>query len=915
MTTELPNFVANTTPPFTIPGLILPPLHDKFTAAGVCRFREVAIHIGLDSTFRKIWTGNLRAWLERGFSIRHHNGKIILSQWLLKTPDGLTLTSVGAERLAALGAPQQQALNLTQREIMLDLAELPYGLESKLRPYQIEPTRQLYRALRCGRDEWGYPGGVDLSDMGVGKTYMDLAAALAMGKRVGVLCPSVGQQGWQNAFAHFGAEPLFISTYDAVRGAWRENIATMDADGKFTWLNAKDMVLILDEAQACFPAGTNIETEHGPLPIEYIVETRIDTRVMSFDVNNSQCRLMPITNWFRNKPDTLIKIYHEFGDIICTPNHKLWTETGWIEAKNLTTNHFLRVLPYAIPHEPKIAKILQPDLRGQGKSRQVSGNDAEIWREHDPISATSQRPTDANLQTVREDIQGMAVSEATVLQSAMRQRPSSIDGIGDQADRSAQSYVVEKNDTEKPDDERDLSPQDAKVLNRQDILSQGRQWEIDAAANQTGYRIESSNGARDLHHSRSEEDIQIPSQSLQGRLGGTIPEASHRSGWQYPQTEEVEILGSEKDGCSCLSRVDRVEILESGSGHGLTEDSGNCALYDIEVEGTHCYFANGVLVHNCRHDNTLTVRCCSAAIRQGIPIIVASATMAVSVLEMRFAGRITGLHQGGDDWHRFLRDHGCVKTGESWKWDRKSHHLARIPQRLFPRRGIRVRKEEAGEECPETIIEVLIIDHPECAQIAADWQETKRMIEQLSQQMNGKELAIKIKQARMHIWHKCERLMIPAIIQKTKEEIAAGNSVAIFVNFTDCRERIQQALGTKAGFYGGQNKKIRQHWEREFQANREHVLVSNIGAGGASVSLHDIHDERPRVSIICATDNVVQFTQATGRVDRVGSKSISRQYLPCLRGAYTEEVIQRTRRKMMRLDAINDGHTTNGAKF
>lgn len=560
--------VRDPSPPVAVPGLILPPLHDKLVREGKCRFREVAITVNIDHAFRNSWKRHQQAWLERGFSIRQINGQWRLAQWLLVTPDGLTLTDIGKSTLARLGAPVQQTLNLTEPTRVLELSPLPNGLEAKLRAYQITPARQLYRALMKGRQEWGYPGAVDFSDMGTGKTYSTLAAALATGRQVGVLCPSVGQQGWLRAFTHYGVEPLFISTYEAVRGAWRPHIATVDAQGKFTWAHPQEMVLILDEAQAV------------------------------------------------------------------------------------------------------------------------------------------------------------------------------------------------------------------------------------------------------------------------------------------------------------------------------------------------------------RHDGNLTVRCCSAAIRQGIPIIVASATIAVSPLEFRFAGRITGLHRGDDDWPRFLREHGCIETSRgNWKWDRKSHHLHRIHSRLFPFRGCRVRKQDLGEECPETVIEIIPFDMPECARIAQEWNDTNELLGRMAHQLDKRALLAMERKCRMKMWKRCENVLVPHVAKRVRADVADGKSVAVFMNFTECRMELSRLVGTRAGFYGGQNKHQRKHWEKEFQENREHILVSNIGAGGASVSLHDIHGERPRVSYIFPTDDVVKFYQATGRVDRVGGKRVSQQFLPCVKGAMTEEIVHRLRRKMMRIDILNDGARAGEARF
>ena len=71
--------------------------------------------------------------------------------------------------------------------------------------------------------------------------------------------------------------------------------------------------------------------------------------------------------------------------------------------------------------------------------------------------------------------------------------------------------------------------------------------------------------------------------------------------------------------------------------------------------------------------------------RQQIPMVIASATIATSPIEMRFAGRITGLHSGSHfDFERFLSTHGCYEQGRTWKWSGKNECLQRIHGRLFP---------------------------------------------------------------------------------------------------------------------------------------------------------------------------------------------------------------------------------------
>jgi len=562
--------VPNPAPPVQLPpAMILSAFAPKVVNGVTCQLRAASIPEHCSGEMRGIWARNKRSWLARGFSMRPDGAEWKLMQWLATSPE-LHLTEIGEQKLrefdqpAAIEKPATAPV-IRYRAPAAVFAGLPDSLQRKLYGYQIQPATNIFWALSHGRDEWGYPGAVDLSDMGTGKTYMDLAAAIATGRKIIVVCPTVGENGWRKAFAHFGAEPHFITTYEALRGNWRQNIVSIDEEkDRFEWHNRSSILLILDEIQSC------------------------------------------------------------------------------------------------------------------------------------------------------------------------------------------------------------------------------------------------------------------------------------------------------------------------------------------------------------RHQTSLTFKLCSAAIRQGIPIIAASATIATSPLEYRFAGRITGLHNGENDWIRFLAQHGCRQFGQTWKWDQRMSHLVKINHQLFPgggkpARGARVRKEDLGDECPETEISLLPFDVPEGRQIIADFQEAQEMIQAMwDRRESPKLIAMKERNIRMKVWHRCEMALVPYVGAHAKAKLIEGYSTALFCNFNDSRIALGKYLNFKGGFYGGQSPKVRKYWEDAFQANRELALVSNIGAGGASVSLHDVNG-RPRCAYIFPTDQVVKMAQATGRVDRVGGESKSFQFIPFVKGALVETMVERTRVKMMRIKTLNDG--------
>lgn len=116
-----------------------------------------------------------------------------------------------------------------------------------LYPYQRDGARQLLRALTDGHEEWGYNGAADLSDVGVGKSFMDYAAALETGREPVILTPVAGFKGWQDTCTAFKHHPRYVGTPDGLKQGNRSHIAARHGD-TFHWKNAHEIVLILDEA-------------------------------------------------------------------------------------------------------------------------------------------------------------------------------------------------------------------------------------------------------------------------------------------------------------------------------------------------------------------------------------------------------------------------------------------------------------------------------------------------------------------------------------------------------------------------------------------------------------------------------------------------------------------------------------------
>lgn len=267
MTADLP-IVADPSIPVKVTGVVLLPLRETWKRQPPQWFRETPIPLPSEWRFMQEWKKNKREFLSRGFSLRKENGAWRLQQWLIKDDEGnYRLTEIGAEKLADLQLAHLPIVEPKQPPPP-NLPELPADIADKLFPYQIEPARQLFRALMRGEVEYGYPGAWDCSDLGTGKTYQALAAAIALSQQAGmeiaVVCPLAVIPAWKNAFKHFKAVPRFVVNYESLRTGrrdWIDRVKFQDERGrtrqKFEWkIDPDETILLLDEAHNCKTTGS-----------------------------------------------------------------------------------------------------------------------------------------------------------------------------------------------------------------------------------------------------------------------------------------------------------------------------------------------------------------------------------------------------------------------------------------------------------------------------------------------------------------------------------------------------------------------------------------------------------------------------------------------------------------------------------
>jgi superfamily II DNA or RNA helicase len=306
--------------------------------------------------------------------------------------------------------------------------------------------------------------------------------------------------------------------------------------------------------------------------------------------------------------------------------------------------------------------------------------------------------------------------------------------------------------------------------------------------------------------------------------------------------------------------------------------------------------------HYCKTRSSQNAKLCVAAKRQGIPTLVMSATLAVDPTDLYAVGYLLGLHDGDFGWQAFQSQYGVVADGFDLKFDprRDPTALVRLNAELFPKRGHRKTYEEIpGFPPQQTDVRAVLADSKALEAMESAWARTKEL-EALH------ESAATAGAARTRARQLAELAKVPAVIELARDLMNSGLSVPIFLNFYDSIDAVSQALELPC-IDGRVPEGARQAAIRAFQDNQLHGLVLQTGAGGVGINLHDIHDVRPRHSILSPGDNAVQFVQALGRNRRDGQKSPAFRTILTLADSIEGRVHRALTAKVGQIDTINDG--------
>jgi superfamily II DNA or RNA helicase len=312
--------------------------------------------------------------------------------------------------------------------------------------------------------------------------------------------------------------------------------------------------------------------------------------------------------------------------------------------------------------------------------------------------------------------------------------------------------------------------------------------------------------------------------------------------------------------------------------------------------------------HKLKGHGTQNSEIAVQAKKQGYKILCCSATSSVNPIEMKTVGFILGIYKVGK-WTAFLREHGCEQGRFGWEFNGDKQVLKKLHYDIFTDKGIRIRREE-------------IKDFPDCDVAAESYnmdEKSEKELKQVYTEMDKELLLLKAKckstkeykinamVIMLRSWQKAELLKVPLFIEMAEDAIEDGMSVVVFVNFSDTIRALAERLDTNCIVWGENRGTERDRNVEDFQSDKKRVILINIKAGGAGLSLHDLNGNHPRMALISPTPSAVDLVQCLGRVWRVGGKTKALQKIIFAANTVESDICDKVKLKIDNLSILNDG--------
>jgi superfamily II DNA or RNA helicase len=324
-------------------------------------------------------------------------------------------------------------------------------------------------------------------------------------------------------------------------------------------------------------------------------------------------------------------------------------------------------------------------------------------------------------------------------------------------------------------------------------------------------------------------------------------------------------------------------------------------------------------VHKCKSGSSKNSDFLIKLKMDGYKTLLVSATTATNPLEMKAFGFATTLHNLVNYRH-FITDSGAyVGRFGGYQIDLGSQRtveaMANIHNKLFNEYKVssRMTRKMFDKIFPDNHVMA------ECFDMGTNTDKINRVYEQMEAELAAlEESSVNYSEHHFAIMTKARRmaelLKVPTMVEMIEDWFDEGISPVVFVNFTDTVDAIIKQLsknrkfdGLIAKIVGGQSDKVRQADIEGFQNDTKRIMIANLAAGNAGVSLHDLNGKFPRASVISPSYSAINLLQALGRIHRAEGKTKCIQKIMFAASTIEEDACKRVQCKLNNLECLNDG--------
>jgi hypothetical protein len=457
-------------------------------------------------------------------------------------------------------------------------------------------------------------------DMGLGKSLSAVVASLEVNKRrILVVCPATLKINWKREFEFFTNKTISISdgktfsddsdivivNYDILK-----NFHDPKNPKESKILNNFDLII----ADECFTYETMVMTDIGEIKIGDIVENSLDVNVLTYNHQTKKTEYKKIFRWLKKNKDTIYQIKLQNGVFIeCTGNHKFYTKNkGYVRADELTTNDDLCELSKGINQKTNLEKksnlfsILCNKLQIQNKSTnkknkriQIFQKLSKLWKNNvilhgerneqpkklfNKMYGTNESKKSGNQEKTSRDDKKYGLEQNNEKRS--------------QKESKYGKTIFRKNEEKQPNVKFRKYRKNETEINWKNFSIKRWEWKNNST---TRTFVRSIRRRLDYGITYFNKRIcwktKIFTKLLQSRYWKSDLKIINRDRWKNTHDQKMEIFGQEENRDINIIRVENIKILERGSydkSNGLY--SKNTRVYDLEIEGNHNYFVNGVLV-------------------------------------------------------------------------------------------------------------------------------------------------------------------------------------------------------------------------------------------------------------------------------------------------------------------------------